>query len=80
MQVRPRGLIDDDLTFHTSVPDTVHWFPVLGDTGQFLIKDLVLFGASIWTAAETRLGISRIGVHRPEAKGSDVLNIAPSLL
>jgi len=27
-------------------------FPVLGDTGQFLIKDLVLLGASFWTAAE----------------------------
>lgn len=28
--------------------------PLLGDAGQFLIKDLVLLGASIWTAAETR--------------------------
>ena len=27
-------------------------FPVLGDAGQFLIKDLVLLGASLWTAAE----------------------------
>jgi uncharacterized membrane protein YkgB len=27
-------------------------FPVLGDSGQFLIKDLVLLGASFWTAAE----------------------------
>src|SRR6266478_843143 len=27
-------------------------FPVLGDAGQFLIKDLVLLGASFWTAAE----------------------------
>ena len=33
-----------------------HWFPVLGDAGQFLIKDLVLLGASVWTAAEARLG------------------------
>ncbi|HET6932749.1 MAG TPA: DUF417 family protein [Candidatus Acidoferrum sp.] len=31
-----------------------HGFPLLGDTGQFLIKDLVLLGASIWTAAEAR--------------------------
>jgi uncharacterized membrane protein YkgB len=31
-----------------------HGFPVLGDAGQFLIKDLVLLGASIWTAAESR--------------------------
>jgi uncharacterized membrane protein YkgB len=32
-----------------------HGFPLLGDAGQFLIKDLVLLGASIWTAAEARL-------------------------
>jgi reactive chlorine resistance protein C len=31
-----------------------HGFPFLGDAGQFLIKDLVLLGASIWTAAEAR--------------------------
>jgi uncharacterized membrane protein YkgB len=31
-----------------------HGFPALGDAGQFLIKDLVLLGASIWTAAESR--------------------------
>lgn len=31
-----------------------HGFPVLGDAGQFLIKDIVLLGASIWTAAEAR--------------------------
>lgn len=29
-----------------------HGFPLLGNAGQFLIKDLVLLGASIWTAAE----------------------------
>ena len=29
-----------------------HGVPLLGDAGQFLIKDLVLLGASIWTAAE----------------------------
>ncbi len=33
-----------------------HGFPLLGDAGQFLIKDLVLLGASIWTAAEARKG------------------------
>ena len=33
-----------------------HGFPALGDAGQFLIKDLVLLGASFWTAAEARLG------------------------
>jgi len=32
-----------------------HGFPVLGDAGQFLIKDLVLLGASVGTAAEARL-------------------------
>jgi len=31
-----------------------HGFPLLGNAGQFLIKDLVLLGASIWTAAEAR--------------------------
>jgi uncharacterized membrane protein YkgB len=31
-----------------------HGFPLLGNAGQFLIKDLVLLGVSIWTAAEAR--------------------------
>jgi uncharacterized membrane protein YkgB len=31
-----------------------HGFPLLGDAGQFLIKDLVLLGAAIWTAAEAQ--------------------------
>jgi uncharacterized membrane protein YkgB len=31
-----------------------HGFPMLGDAGQFLVKDLVLLGASVWTAAEAR--------------------------
>ena len=31
-----------------------HGFPLLGNAGQFLIKDLVLLGASIWTAAKAR--------------------------
>ncbi len=29
-----------------------HGVEILGGTGQFLIKDLVLLGASFWTAAE----------------------------
>lgn len=29
-----------------------HGLPVLGDAGQFLIKDVVLLGASFWTASE----------------------------
>jgi uncharacterized membrane protein YkgB len=43
------------VSFLLSTPGAVHWkyaFPVLGDAGQFLIKDLVLLGASLWTAAE----------------------------
>jgi len=32
-------------------------FPVLGDAGQFLIKDLVLLGASFWTAAEAHRAV-----------------------
>ena len=34
-------------------------FPVLGDVGQFLIKDLVILGASLWTAAEAFAEIER---------------------
>ena len=47
------------VSFLFSTPGTVHFshgFPVLGDAGQFLIKDLVLLGASVWTAAEARSG------------------------
>jgi len=45
------------VSFLFSTPGAFHFshgFPVLGDAGQFLIKDLVLLGASIWTAAEAR--------------------------
>lgn len=45
------------LSFLFSTPGALqfsHGFPLLGDAGQFLIKDLVLLGASIWTAAEAR--------------------------
>ena len=31
-----------------------HGLPLLGDAGQFLIKDLVLLGAAFWTAAEAQ--------------------------
>jgi uncharacterized membrane protein YkgB len=31
-----------------------HGLPMLGGAGQFLIKDLVLLGASVWTATEAR--------------------------
>ena len=43
------------VSFLFSTPGTAHFkhgFPVLGDAGQFLIKDLVLLGASFWTASE----------------------------
>lgn len=42
-------------SFLFSTPGAVRWthgFPILGDAGQFLIKDLVLLGAAVWTAAE----------------------------
>jgi len=34
-----------------------HGFPLLGDAGQFLVKDLALLGASVWTAAEAQSAI-----------------------
>ena len=43
------------LSFLFSTPGALELksgFPMLGGTGQFLIKDLVLLGASLWTAAE----------------------------
>ncbi len=42
-------------SFVFSTPGAVqlsHGLPVLGDVGQFLVKDVVLLGASFWTAAE----------------------------
>ena len=42
--------------YHNSRRSTPgHWFPLLGDIGQFLIKDLVLLGAALWTAADANL-------------------------
>ena len=41
-----------------------HGVQVLGDAGQFLIKDLVLLGASFWTAAEAlRAAAAKVSVH-----------------
>jgi uncharacterized membrane protein YkgB len=43
------------ISFLISTPGAVqlsHGLPMLGDAGQFLIKDVVLLGASFWTAAE----------------------------
>jgi reactive chlorine resistance protein C len=45
------------VSFLFSTPGAIHFshgFLLLGDAGQFLIKDLVLLGASIWTAAEAQ--------------------------
>ncbi|MGA8982146.1 MAG: DUF417 family protein [Candidatus Acidiferrales bacterium] len=42
-------------SFLFSTPGAIQWnhgLPALGDAGQFLIKDVVLLGASFWTAAE----------------------------
>jgi reactive chlorine resistance protein C len=42
-------------SFLFSTPGAVqlsHGLPLLGDAGQFLIKDVVLLGASFWTASE----------------------------
>jgi uncharacterized membrane protein YkgB len=50
------------VSFLFSTPGAAHFkhgFPVLGDAGQFLIKDLVLLGASFWTAAEAYRAIRR---------------------
>jgi uncharacterized membrane protein YkgB len=43
------------ISFLFSTPLAVqlnHGFPVLGDAGQFMIKDVVLLGASFCTASE----------------------------
>jgi uncharacterized membrane protein YkgB len=43
-------------SFLLSTPGAVRWsygLPVLGDAGHFLIKDVVLLGASFLTASET---------------------------
>jgi len=43
------------LSFLLSTPGAITslgWVPVLGEAGQFLIKDVALLGASLLTAAE----------------------------
>ena len=39
-----------------------HGLPLLGDAGQFLIKDLVLLGAAFWTAAEAQRALRAVQV------------------
>ena len=36
-------------------------FPVLGGTGQFLVKDILLLGAAVWTAGEALRATARDG-------------------
>ena len=52
------------VSFLFSTPGAVQFkygFPVLGNVGQFLIKDLVLLGASLWTAADAYGAAQRSG-------------------
>ena len=54
------------VSFLSSTPGAFEFtdgLPVLGDAGQFLIKDVVLLGASIWTAAESRKRILVVQSH-----------------
>lgn len=55
------------ISFLFSTPGALqlgHGISILGDTGQFLIKDLVLLGASCWIAAEA-LGAAGEKIDRP---------------
>jgi uncharacterized membrane protein YkgB len=50
------------ISFLFSTPSAAqlkYGFPVLGDIGQFLIKDLVILGASLWAAAEAFAAVER---------------------
>ena len=50
------------ISFLFSTPGALqlgHGISILGDTGQFLIKDLVLLGASCWIAAEALRAVGR---------------------
>jgi uncharacterized membrane protein YkgB len=52
------------ISFLFSTPGAAHLkygFPLLDDAGQFLIKDLVLLGASLWTAAEAYQAAQKSG-------------------
>lgn len=50
------------LSFFATAPgvwDAAQGFPWLGGTGQFLVKDVVLFGASLWSLGEARAAAGR---------------------
>jgi uncharacterized membrane protein YkgB len=54
------GMFLITLTFLVTTPGVWqkdYGFPFLSPTGQFLLKDLVLLGAAIWTAAESLRGV-----------------------
>ena len=50
-----------------------HGFPLLGDTGQFLIKDLVLLGASISNSGDFNRGSKGADVSRENRIASNAL-------
>ena len=50
------------ISFLFSTPGALqlgHGISILGDTGQFLVKDLVLLGASCWIAADALGAVAR---------------------
>jgi uncharacterized membrane protein YkgB len=62
------GLFLTTLSFFLTTPGigdpAAGGFPTLSPTGQFLLKDLVLLGASVWTLGES-LTAARSGARRP---------------
>jgi len=50
------------LSFFFTAPgiwDAARGFPFLGGTGQFIVKDIVLLGASLWSLADSLAGMRR---------------------
>ena len=50
------------LSFLVTAPgmwDTMHAFPLLGAGGQFVVKDVVLLGASLWSLGEAGTAVLR---------------------
>ncbi|HET7550082.1 MAG TPA: DUF417 family protein [Gemmatimonadaceae bacterium] len=50
------------LSFLATAPgmwDAMHGFPVLGGGGQFVVKDIVLLGASLWSLGEAGTAVLR---------------------
>ncbi|MBO0792603.1 MAG: DUF417 family protein [Ktedonobacteraceae bacterium] len=54
------GLFLTTLTFLFSTPgwESTPGFPILGTRGQFLLKDIVLLGASVWSLGESLRHVS----------------------